>query len=85
LIPTAQLPWKELGKAAIIAVVACVLSFQVARTVPINGSRIADIQAMGLITLTWAGAVAAGLWVTKSKLPQELRRRKVTTYPPAVE
>jgi putative peptidoglycan lipid II flippase len=85
LIPTAQLPWKELGKAAMIAVVACILSFQIARTVPINGSRIADIKAMGLITVTWAGAVAAGLWVTKSKLLQELRRRKITTYPPAVE
>jgi putative peptidoglycan lipid II flippase len=75
LIPTEQLPWNELGKVAITAVVACILSFQIARTVPINGSRIADLQATGLITVTWAGAVAAGFWITKSKLPQELRRR----------
>jgi putative peptidoglycan lipid II flippase len=75
LIPTAQLPWNELGKVAITAVVACILSFQIARAAPINGSRIADLQAMGLITVTWAGAVAAGFWITKSKLLHELRRR----------
>jgi len=38
-----------------------------------------------LITLTWAGAVAAGLWLTRSKLPGDLRRRKGTIYPRVAE
>ncbi len=85
LVPIAQLPWKELGKATITAVMAGILSFQIARAVRITGSRIADAQAVGLILVTWAGAVAAGLWITQSKLPQELRRRKGTIYPQVAE
>jgi len=85
LILIAQLPWKELGKATITAVIAGILSFQIARTVRITGSRIADVRAVGLILVTWAGAVAAGLWITRSKLPQALRRRKGTIYPRVAE
>ncbi len=85
LIPIAQLPWKELGKATITAAIAGILSFQVARAVRITGSRVADAQAAGLILVTWAGAVAAGLWITQSKLPQELRRRKGTISPRVAE
>lgn len=77
IIPTGQLPWAELGKAALIALAAGSLSFEIARTVPIDGSRSADMRVLGLITITWAGTVAAGLWITQSKLLQELRRRKV--------
>jgi len=29
-----------------------------------------------LISLVWAAAIAIGLWITKSNLPGELRRRK---------
>ncbi len=78
LIPVAQLPWKELGKAAITAIVAGILSSQVAHAVRINGSRMADLQAVALTLITWAGTVAAGLWITESKLLQELQRRKGT-------
>ncbi len=85
LIPIAQLPWKELGKATITAVIAGILSFQIARTVRITGSRVADVRAVGLILVTWAGAVAAGLWITRSKLPQALRRRKGAIYPRVAE
>lgn len=79
LVPASGLPWGELGKAGITAVVAGLLSCEVARAVLVNDSRIADLKALGLITITWAGAVAAGLWITRSQLPGELRRRKAKT------
>jgi putative peptidoglycan lipid II flippase len=80
-----ELQWGELGKAAITAVAAGLLSYRVASAIMVNGSRVADIEALGLIGITWAGAVAAGLWLTKSELPDDLRRRSGTTLPRVVE
>jgi len=85
LVRADELPWKELGKAAITAAVAGFLSYRVASGVMLHGSRMADAQALGLITVTWAGAVAAGLWLTRSHLPGDLRRRKGTIYPRVAE
>jgi putative peptidoglycan lipid II flippase len=85
LVPWTELQWKELGKATITAVVAGVLSYRVASAVMVSGSRIADIKALGLIGITWAGAVAAGLWLTQSQLPGDLRRRKSPVLPQAAE
>jgi putative peptidoglycan lipid II flippase len=85
LVPWTGLQWKELGKATITAVVAGVLSYRVASAVMVNGSRIADIEALGLIGITWGGAVAAGLWLTQSQLPGDLRRRKSPVVPQAAE
>jgi hypothetical protein len=83
LVLISGLPWAELAKAGITAVAAGLLSFGVAHAVLINSSRVADLKALGLITITWAAAVAAGLRLTRSQLPGELRRRKATA-PPAV-
>jgi putative peptidoglycan lipid II flippase len=85
LVPTGELPWGELGKAGLTAALAGFLSHQVGRSVTINGNHASDLKALGLITLTWAGAVAAGLWLTRSQLLHDLRRRKATTYPGAAE
>ena len=85
LVPTGELQWGELGKAGITAVVAGLLSQLVARAVTVSGSRTADVEALGLITITWAGAAAAGLWLTGSQLPHDLRRRKATAYPRVAE
>jgi putative peptidoglycan lipid II flippase len=81
LVPWDELQWGELGKAAITAGAAGLLSYRVAKLVMITGSRVADIQALGLIAITWAGAVAAGLWLTRSQLPGDLRRREGTSLP----
>jgi len=81
LVPWDRLQWKELGKATITATVAGLLSYRVAGLVMITGSRVADIEALGLIVITWAGAVAAGLWLMRSQLPGDLRRRKGTSLP----
>jgi hypothetical protein len=65
--------------------VAGLLSRQVARLLMESNSRIADLKTVGLIIATWAGAVAAGLWLTRSSLPGDLRRRKPTSYPRVAE
>jgi len=76
LVPAGDLPWGELAKAGVTAVVAGLAAWSVARLVPLEGSRVADLQALGIATVTWAAAVAAGLWITRSALPGELRRRQ---------
>ena len=84
LVPAGDLQWRELGKAAITAVLAGLLSNRVASRV-VYGSHRADVYALFLITLTWAAAVALGLWLTKSHLLEDLRRRKGTIYPRVAE
>ena len=79
------LHWAEIAKAGVVAAAAGLLSFQVARRLVVSNSRIADFKALGLITITWAGAVAAGLWLSRSALPGDLRRRKPTSYPRVAE
>ena len=75
LVFASALPWKELAKAGFVAVFALVLSYGVSRSVKLDGSRKADIVVLALVTLTWAAAVAAGLWATRSRLAHALRSR----------
>src|SRR5579863_9276442 len=85
LVSLAELRWGELGKAALTAVVAGAISFEVAKAVPLpttgRGSRGADVAQLALVSLTWAAAMAAGLWLLRSELPRDLRRRKGAVYP----
>jgi putative peptidoglycan lipid II flippase len=85
LVRLGELRWGEMGKAALVAVVAGGISFEVARIVPLaasgRGSRGADLAQLALVTVTWAAAVAAGLWLLRSELPGDLRRRKGAVYP----
>jgi len=85
LVPWDELQWRELGKATVTAAGAGFLSYRVASAVMITGSRTADVKALGLIAITWTGAVAAGLWLTRSQLPGDLRRRRGSTLPPVTE
>jgi putative peptidoglycan lipid II flippase len=85
LVRVSELNWAEIGKAGVTSLVAGGLSYQIARVLLVNNSRIADLKALGLITVTWAGAVAAGLWITRSTLPGDLRRRKAIVYPRVAE
>lgn len=85
LVPGNELAWKELGKILLTAVIATAVAHQVAGLVLISGSRAADLESVLLATLTWAGAVAIGLWLTKSRLLQDLRRKKRITYPRMAE
>jgi putative peptidoglycan lipid II flippase len=80
-----ELQWGELGKATVTAAAAGFLSYRVACAIMVNGSRVADIEALAFIGITWAGAVAAGLWLTRSQLPGDLRRRKGPVLPRVAE
>jgi putative peptidoglycan lipid II flippase len=85
LVELKDVRWKELGKALATSIAAFFISYEVAQLIPVKGSRKADLLALGLVSITWAAAVAAGLWLLRSELPQDLRRRKVTTYPHVAE
>jgi len=80
MVPLSGLDWGELAKAAVVGAVAGLTGYKVAGFIPLQGSRLADLESLALGSLTWAAAVGAGLWISRSRLPQELRRRQ----PPAV-
>ena len=82
LVSLAERPWSELGKACLVAVIAGVLSWRVSRLILLQGSRTADLQSLALSSITWAGAVAAGLWLLRSDLPQSLRRKRAPVSGP---
>jgi putative peptidoglycan lipid II flippase len=79
LVPLSELRWWELGKAAAVATVAGGISFEVAKVVPLaisgHGNREVDLTQLALVSVTWAAAVAGGLWLVRSELPRDLRRR----------
>ncbi len=81
LVPLSGLNWGELGKVSVTAIAAGFAGYEVAGLVHVQGSRVADLASLGLGTLTWAAAVAAGLWLLRSRLPRELRRRRVSEPP----
>jgi len=91
LVLLGGLSWGELLKALGTAIVAGLLSYGVAQTIVVNGSREADLLSLLLIGITWLAAAAVGLWLTKSTLLSELRRKKgaatpnVTAPEPVVE
>jgi putative peptidoglycan lipid II flippase len=85
MVSLKTLRWDELGKSALTAIVAGGISLEVAKSVPLpaygHSSRITDLLQLGLISVTWAAATLAGLWLLKSQLPSDLRRRKQIAYP----
>jgi len=85
LVPLGELRWKELGKSATVSVAAGAISFEVAKAIPLttagHGNRVADLMQLALVSITWAAAAAAGLWLLKSELPRDLRRRRSAAYP----
>jgi putative peptidoglycan lipid II flippase len=85
MVPLGGMNWKELGKAALVGVVSGGLSYAVMRSIALDGSRSADFLALALGSLTWAAAVAAGLWLLGSELPADLRRKKSTSLPSLAE
>lgn len=76
MVSAGMMRWRELGKCLIVALVAGALSFQIAKVVDLDGSRIRDLERLGLASMTWAAAVSAGLWITRSPLLRDLRGRR---------
>ncbi len=81
LVLLGDMPWLELLKSLGTALFAAGVAFAVARTIVVNGSREADLLSLSLISVTWLAAVVLGLWLTKSNLPGELRRKKTPATP----
>jgi putative peptidoglycan lipid II flippase len=81
LVPLRTFAWGELGKAVAVSVGAAIASISAARVISLTGSREADVFALLLVSVTWAAAVAAGLWITRSELPGALRRRRKAPVP----
>jgi hypothetical protein len=72
------MPWGELTKALFVSALAWIAASYVAHMIVVDGSRRADFEFLGLASVTWAGAIAAGLWLTRSKLLLDLRRRNLS-------
>ncbi len=85
LVPLGGMNWKELSKAALVGAVSGGLSYEAMRSIPLDGSRRADLLALALGSLTWAAAVAGGLWLLRSQLPADLRRKRSATFPSLAE
>ncbi len=85
LVSFQGLHWAELGKSALTALIATGVSFKVGSLISMVGGRLADLESLGLSTITYAGCVAAGLWLMQSKLLDDLKRRKPAAYPAAAE
>jgi putative peptidoglycan lipid II flippase len=85
MVSLKTLRWDELGKSALTGGIAGGISLAVGRSaaplISAHGTRIADLIQLVLVTVTWAAATALGLWLLKSQLPNDLRRRKATAYP----
>ncbi len=81
LVPLAGLQWKEIGKALVVSIAAGFLAWKATRLFNLIGSRIADLEALALISVVWTGTVLFGLWITRSKLPGDLLRTKQATNP----
>lgn len=75
LVSLRRMNWREVGKSALIAAFAAYLSMRIAALVTLEGGRLADLKALGLTIITWAAAICLGLWITKSALPRDLRRK----------
>src|SRR5271165_2306029 len=78
LVPLDGLPWGEVVKALLVAVVAAAACYAVSLRMS-AGSWRRDVAALAAIGATWLVMVAAGLWVTRSRLWSELRRGKKPT------
>jgi putative peptidoglycan lipid II flippase len=81
LVSLRRLNWTEIGKALAISVFAAYLSMKIGGIVALQGSRIVDLEALGLTVVAWSAAVALGLCITKSKLPVDLRRKAAARDP----
>ena len=83
LVALSGFPWLELLKALATAIFAGALCYEVGRRVIAHGSWKTDVRSLTLLGVAWLGAIALGLWLTRSGLWSELRRRKKAE--PAIE
>src|SRR5581483_7401171 len=83
LVPLNGLEWGEILKAFLVSVAAGFCGWELTKLINPSGSRWTDLKALILISIAWAVVVAFGLWITKSKLPRDFKRRKLVGAKPA--
>jgi putative peptidoglycan lipid II flippase len=76
LVHTGSLNWKEIAKTAVVGLGAGIISYRMAGLIAIRGSRLADLESLAIVTITWAATVALGLWLSRAQLPRDLQRKK---------
>lgn len=76
LVSAHTLGWHEIAKALATAVIAALAGLRVSALIPLHGSRAADFEELTLVAITWTIVVALGLWISRSSLPRDLRRRR---------
>jgi len=81
LVLLREMQWLELAKSLATACLAGGACYAASRVIVVNGSRKSDVLSLLLITAVWLAAVALGLWMTRSNLPRELRRKKAPATP----
>jgi len=75
LVLARELNWMELAKVGATAVVAGVLSHKIAAGLVTSGGFYSNLNAVLLAGITWGAATAAGLWLLRSSLLTDLRRK----------
>ena len=81
LVRLGEMQWSEMTKALATAALAAMACYAASRLVVVDGSRKADLLSLAVISAVWVAAVALGLWITRSNLPRELRRKKAPATP----
>ncbi len=81
LVSLGDMEWLELTKSLATAILATIACSAAARLVVIDGSRRADLLSLVVISVVWLATVALGLWITRSQLPREIRRKKAPATP----
>ncbi len=76
LVRLGGLPWTEVAKALATAAVAALSCYAVASRFARVGNWRSDLLAVAAVGATWLIVVAAGLWLTRSKLWSDLRRSR---------
>jgi putative peptidoglycan lipid II flippase len=75
MVRLSHLSWMEIFKALAASGVAGTLAAFAGRAIPFVGTKASAVAGILLTTLTWTAAVAAMLWLLRSDLLKELRRR----------
>ncbi|MCU1287210.1 MAG: integral rane protein MviN [Acidobacteriales bacterium] len=68
LVRLSGLNWLELTKALATAFLAGATAIWAGKAMPYAGTHMTAIMNIGFVSITWAAAVAAGLWLTRSEL-----------------
>jgi putative peptidoglycan lipid II flippase len=76
LVPLDGLPWMEVMKALATALIAAMLCYEVSIKFQMRGEWRGDVLALAAIGGTWLAAIAIGLWLMRSTLWRELRRKR---------